>query len=100
MDMFLLWTGVQDGATATDLSEAWTKAPECSIGLTVWNCNDGVDLELAFVQELVQNAKQKCLMPVFFINDAAFFPDHLPDRYQHIVQKMQSLVTRRGGQVM
>ena len=65
MDMFLLWTGVRDGATATDLSEAWTKAPECSIGLTVWNCNDGVDIELAFVQELVQNAKQKCLMPVF-----------------------------------
>ena len=65
MDMFLLWTGVQDGATATDLSEAWTKAPKCSIGLTVWNCNDGVDIELAFVQELVQNAKQKCLMPVF-----------------------------------
>ena len=65
MDMFLLWTGVQDGATATDLSEAWTKAPRCSIGLTVWNCNDGVDIELASVQELVQNAKQKCLVHVF-----------------------------------
>ena len=65
MDMFLLWTGVQDGATATDLNEAWSKAATCAIGLTVWNCHDSVDIELASVQELVRNAKQKSLVHVF-----------------------------------
>ena len=50
-DMFLLWSGVQDGAKADELSEAWTKAPKCEIGLTVWNCNDGDDIGPATVQQ-------------------------------------------------
>ena len=36
-DMFLLWSGVQGGAKAEKLSEAWTKAPTCAIGLIAWN---------------------------------------------------------------
>ena len=100
MGMFLLWTGVQPGAKAADLSKAWTKAPKCSFGLTVWNCNDGDDIELTAVQQLMQNAKQKCIVHVCFINDAAFFPDHLPSRYPDIVQKAQLMARNCGAQVM
>ena len=48
----------------------------------------------------MQNAKQKCLVHVCFINDAAFFPDHLPGRYPDIVQKAQSMARNCGALVM
>ena len=64
--IFVLWTVCRSGAKAKELEEAWEKAPQCDIGLTVYNANDVTKEWLwpeslsADISGMVVAARQKC----------------------------------------
>jgi hypothetical protein len=99
----VLWMVCKGGATAKELTVAWTKAPHADIGLTIYNVNDvmvnwlwdaGLEDD---IKQMVKASEDKCSQQsLFFVNDARFYPGLKSNGYPEYVERVRTLLSNDG----
>eukprot|EP00959_Pyramimonas_sp_CCMP1952_P457678 9475344-Pyramimonas_sp.AAC.1 len=94
-----LWVVSIPGAKVDDLASAWEHAPECDLGLTIFNGNDFLG-DQAWNSEFEARLRNLSLCAIractskhfFFLNDPAFFPDLAGTAYPGMVKRAYDLL--------
>ena len=91
-----LWVVSIPGAKVDDLASAWESAPECDLGLTIFNGNDFLSDQVwnSDIEEGLRHLSARAIgactsKHFFFLNDPAFFPDLAGTAYPGLVVRAQ-----------